>query len=110
MWYGNNATRYILYEKRGKTGTYKIAKTGTLTDDSPNAQSISINIEGKTIPGTYWYYIDVRNKYGSTISDEISTTVGGANTSKLVIETIDDDEIVNQYVMPQGTGIGGFRC
>ena len=104
MWYGNNATRYILYEKRGKTGTYKIAKTGTLTDDSPNAQSISINIEGKTIPGTYWYYVDVRNKYGSTISDEISTTVGGANTSKLVIETIDDDEIVNQYVMPQGTG------
>lgn len=104
MWYGNNATCYILYEKRGKTGTYKLAETGTLTDDSPNAQSISINIEGKTVPGTYWYYIDVRNKYGSTTSDEISVTVGGANTSKLVIETIDDDEIVNQYVMSQGTG------
>lgn len=104
MWYGNNATRYILYEKRGKTGTYKIADTGILTDDSPNAQSISINIEGKNVPGTYWYYIDVRNKYGSTVSDEISATVGGANTSKLVIETIDDDEIVNQYVMSQGTG------
>lgn len=104
MWYGNNATCYILYEKKGKTGTYKAVKTGTLTDDTPNAQSITIDISGKTMPGTYWYYLDVRNKYGSTVSDEISVTVGGANTSKLIIETIDDDEIVNQYVMSQGTG------
>lgn len=103
MWYGNNATCYVLYEKKGKTGAYKAIKTGTLTDDSPNAQCFTIDISGKTMPGTYWYYIEVKNKYGGASSDEISVSVGGTNTSKLVIDTIDEDEVVDQYVMSQGT-------
>lgn len=103
IWYGNNATRYVLYEKKGKTGTYKAVATGTLEDGTPDVQSLSIEITGKTVPGTYWYYVDLMNKYGTTSTDEISVNVGGANTSKIVVDTIDEDEVVNQHIMSQGT-------
>lgn len=105
MWYGNNATYYVLYEKKGKLGTYKAAAQGALNDDTPNAQTFSIHITGKTIPGTYYYYVDIYNKFGKTSSDEINLNVGSKNTSKLILEKIDDDELANQYIMSQGTDI-----
>ena len=103
IWYGNNATAYELYVKKGKSGNYKVAKSGILTDDTPEAQQIVVDIENNNVPGTYWYYMVVYNQYGNTRSDEISVDVGGSNASKIVIEIIDDDEIVNQYITSQGT-------
>lgn len=103
MWYGNNATCYVLYERKGKTGTYEPVVTGTLADDTPTQQIFSISITGRTLPGTYWYYLEFRNQYGSTCSDEISVSVGSSTTSKIILEKIDADDIANQYVMSQGT-------
>ena len=103
MWYGNNGTSYILYEKRGKIGEYKEAARGVLTDGSPLAQNFTIDITGRTIPGTYYYYLELINEYGSTVSDEISLSVGSTTTAKLILDRIDADEVVNQYVMEQGT-------
>lgn len=103
MWYGNNGTSYKLYEKRGKQGTYEQVMSGTLTDDSPNPQQFSIDITGKNLPGTYYYYVELINSFGSTTSDEISVSVGSTTTAKLILDKIDADEIVNQYVMKQGT-------
>lgn len=103
MWYGNNATCYVLYERKGKAGEYQPVRTGNLTDDTPSAQNFTISITGKTIPGTYWYYIEYINQFGRTSSNEISVVVGSSTTSRIILEKIDDDEIANQYVMAQGT-------
>jgi len=102
MWWGNNATCYVLYEKKGESGTYKAIATGTLVDDSPNQQSYSISITGKTKPGTYFYYIEAFNSKGSVKSDEISLTVGGGSSSSILLDVIDDDEVALQHVMSQG--------
>lgn len=103
MWYGNNGTGYKLYEKIGASGSYKVVATGTLTDNSPSAQTFVVPITGRTVPGTYYYYVDLTNPYGSTSSDPINLKVGAADSSKIVIGTVDDDGAKNQYTVAQGT-------
>ncbi|SHO50284.1 hypothetical protein [Anaerocolumna xylanovorans] len=103
MWYGNNGTSYKLYEKIGAGGSYKQVSAGALTDNSPSVQTFVIPITGRTVPGTYYYYIELANSYGSTNSDAISLKVGSADSSKIVIGTIDDDGAKNQYTVAQGT-------
>jgi len=61
MWYGNNGTRYRLYEND------VLIREATLTDDAPHAQSLSTTIEGKP-NGAYRYDAELINSFGTTTS------------------------------------------
>lgn len=103
MWYGNNATSYKLYERIGIKGDFKVVGEGTLEDNTPNPQSFVVHISGRTIPGTYYYYVEFTNASGSTNSDLINLKVGSADFSKIVIDGIDDEQTSLQYTLAQGT-------
>ena len=102
MWYGNNGTSYKLYEKLGAAGEYKVVAEGTLTDNTPSAQNFVISITGRE-KGTYYYYVELTNSYGSTNGAETSVKVGGGETSNIFIKGVDDDEVQCQFTIPQGT-------
>lgn len=103
MWYGNNGTSYKLYEKIGELSEFKVVDEGGLTDNTPAAQSKVISIKGRTIPATYFYYIELINSFGKSKSNVIEVSVGTANESKILIEGIDGDTQALQAVIPQGT-------
>jgi hypothetical protein len=109
MWYGNNGTRYIIYEKKGPAGTYKIFKTATLSDNSPDAQTTSVSVS-KTKAGTYFYKVELLNQYGSSVSDEISIAVGTVQTANIEVAVVDEDDIAKQHVMSQGTQTYDLTC
>lgn len=68
--WGNNGTSWKLYEDGGTAPIH----TGTLIDNSPNAQSAEYAITGKA-PGVYKYKIEVTNSFGMTTSNEMTVTV-----------------------------------
>lgn len=102
MWYGNNATSYTLYERIGIKGEFKAVANGTLVDDTPNKQSFVVNITGRTTPGTYYYYAELTNSYGTTAGDTINLKVGSADESKIVIDKVDDEKTALQFTVSQG--------
>jgi levanase len=68
MWWGTNATSYTFYENDAIVGQ------GDLTAATPNAQSATLNVEGKA-PGTYVYRVEFINAAGSTSSKTMTVTV-----------------------------------
>ncbi|WP_304944151.1 hypothetical protein [Vallitalea guaymasensis] len=100
IWYGNNGTSWKLFEKIG-AGNYQEIHSGTLIDDTPNPQSETFQVRGRTIEGTYKYYIELTNSYGTTASDEISVVVGNA-TGNIIINGIDTQKVVYQFTQAQG--------
>ncbi len=103
MWYGNNGTSYKLYERIGIKNDFVVISEGKLEDETPGPQSGTIEITGRTIPGTYYYYLELNNSFGTTISETISVKVGSTETSKIVIDKIDDERTEVQFTVPQGT-------
>ncbi|MEG0297575.1 MAG: hypothetical protein RR486_15915 [Clostridium sp.] len=103
MWYGNNGTSYKLYERIGALSEFKVVEEGKLDDNSPAAQSKVINITGRTIPATYFYYVELINSFGVSQSPTIEVSVGTATDSKVIIEGIDGDAQKLQAIIDQGT-------
>lgn len=68
MWWGTNGTTYKLYENGS------LIDTKTLTASTPQAQSASTPIAGRTA-GTYVYKAELSNAAGATESQEITVTV-----------------------------------
>ncbi|MGL4330572.1 MAG: hypothetical protein ACRCSD_08260, partial [Clostridium sp.] len=102
MWYGNNGTSYILYERLGLNGEFKAVEKGDIADKSPNVQNFTIPIRGRKIEGMYYYYIELVNSYGKSKSDIISVKVGGGEYSNIVIENVDNEKSATQFTVSQG--------
>ncbi|MGL5152930.1 MAG: dockerin type I domain-containing protein [Clostridium sp.] len=102
MWYGNNGTSYKLYEKLGKGGEFQVVEEGKLEDKSPSAQNFKIQIKGREKKGTYFYYLELINSFGSNKSEEMGVIVGGGEQSKITIEKVDDEKIETQFTINQG--------
>ncbi|MFZ2538395.1 MAG: hypothetical protein WAX04_05795 [Oscillospiraceae bacterium] len=101
MWYGNNATTWKLYEKVG-AGIFTEVHTETILDNSPGAQNGIRQIRGKTISGTYSYYVALVNSFGTTNSNTVSVTVGSP-TGDIILTGIDiNPSPVNQFTVAQG--------
>ncbi len=102
MWYGNNGTTWKLYEKVG-AGNFAEIYSETLTDNTPSVQSGMKQIRGKTLAGTYSYYVELINSYGSSKSNTVSVVVGSA-TGDIILTGIDINPApVNQFTIAQGT-------
>ncbi len=102
MYWGNNATAYALYQKRGKNGDYTRIASGTLEDKTPEAQSLSVPIKLNK-SGTYYYKAEMMNKFGKSTSDELAVEVGSTTSSKILLDQIDDDGVANSIVTDIGT-------
>lgn len=81
MWWGNNGTSWKLYEN----GT--LIHTGTLADQSPNAQTAVFAFTNKP-SGTYVYKVDLVNDYGTSSSGTISYTVVNPNGNDTVAPSV----------------------
>ncbi|MEF3310626.1 carbohydrate binding domain-containing protein [Paenibacillus sp. GYB004] len=78
MWWGNNGTTYKLYESD------VLLDTQSLIDRGPNAQSTVTNVTYRD-NGTYRYYAELSNAYGTTRSDVLTVVVTQATPSQPVI-------------------------
>ncbi|BBH20281.1 hypothetical protein Back11_16260 [Paenibacillus baekrokdamisoli] len=78
MWWGNNGKIYKLYEND------VLIDTQILSDNSPNAQSAVTSISGRK-NGTYRYYVELANVFGTTRSDMLTVTVTQATPAKPVL-------------------------
>ncbi|WP_409345940.1 OmpL47-type beta-barrel domain-containing protein [Paenibacillus sp. MBLB4367] len=78
MWWGNNGRVYKLYEND------VLIDTRILTDRSPNAQSTVTAVTYKS-NGTYRYYAELTNAYGTTRSDVWNVNVTQAAPAKAVL-------------------------
>jgi len=78
MWWGNNGTVYKLYENDA------LIDTQVLGARSPQAQTISTSISGKR-NGTYRYYAELTNAYGTTRSQVHTVIVTQAAPSEPVL-------------------------
>ncbi|QHW29837.1 hypothetical protein GZH47_02635 [Paenibacillus rhizovicinus] len=78
VWYGNNGNTYKLYEND------VLIDTQTLTDNSPQAQSAATSISGRK-NGTYTYYVELSNSFGTTRSKAMTVTVKDAAPGKPVL-------------------------
>ncbi|OAS15117.1 DUF7594 domain-containing protein [Paenibacillus oryzisoli] len=78
MWYGDNGTRYKLYEND------VLIDTQILMDQSPNAQSTATFITNKP-NGTYKYYAELTNTFGTSRSRDLTVTVQHAAPAKPVL-------------------------
>lgn len=78
MWWGNNGTQYKLYENDA------LIDTQTLADDGPNAQKAVTDIADRP-NGTYTYYAELTNAYGTTRSAAHTVKVTQAAPSKPVL-------------------------
>ncbi|SDE02264.1 Chitinase A, N-terminal domain [Paenibacillus sp. UNCCL117] len=78
MWWGNNGTQYKLYEND------TLIDTQILTDHAPQAQTAVTDIAGKA-NGTYTYYAELINAYGTTRSAAHTVKVAQAAPSKPVL-------------------------
>ncbi|MFK7695042.1 OmpL47-type beta-barrel domain-containing protein [Paenibacillus sp. HJGM_3] len=78
MWYGNNGRTYKLFEND------VLIDTKTLTDNAPNAQSTVTSVTYK-MNGTYRYYAELTNAYGTTKSDVLTVQVTDATPAKAVL-------------------------
>lgn len=102
MYYGNNATKYKLYERLGISGEYKVVAEGELTDSTPGVQSTVVEIRGRKGIGIYNYYVEFINSYGSTCSDNFEVRVGKDGNTKILIDKVDDEGIQYQTTIQQG--------
>ncbi|HDT7699356.1 TPA: hypothetical protein RD491_002993, partial [Enterococcus faecium] len=75
MWWGDNGTRYKLYENG------KLIYTELLTDATPDAQSVLVPLSGRG-DGTYTYTAELINKHGVTKSEPHTVTVKDALPGK----------------------------
>ncbi|MNC42093.1 hypothetical protein D3C75_908960 [compost metagenome] len=78
LWWGNNGTRFKLYENG------KLVKEVSLADESPSAQSIKIDIAGKK-NGTYVYTGELINALGTTQSAPLTVTITDASPGQAVL-------------------------
>ncbi|WP_082927538.1 discoidin domain-containing protein [Paenibacillus oryzisoli] len=103
LWYGENGRIYKLYEND------VLIETKTLTDDTPNAQSSVTSITYKP-NGTYRYYAELTNAYGTTTSNTLLVNVTQAKPSKPVLSNDNWDGDGNFNVnMNLWWGINGAR-
>ncbi|MGG7177775.1 dockerin type I domain-containing protein [Clostridium paraputrificum] len=102
MWYGNNGTSYTIYERFGGVGDFIPIESKSLSDGTPNVQNFIINIRGREKKGTYYYYVELKNSYGSTNTDLISVRVGGGETSDISIDKVDDENLAYQFTVEKG--------
>lgn len=103
MWYGNNATSYKIYERFGPNSEFKVIKEGKLEDKTPSAQSIVTEVRGRKNSGTYYYYGEFTNSFGTTKTDTISVVVGSNGNAKIVIDKVDDNGVSSQFTINQET-------
>lgn len=75
MWWGDNGTRYKLYENG------KLIYTELLSDHTPGAQSIQVPLSGRG-NGTYTYTAELANQHGVTKSAPHTVTVRDAAPGK----------------------------
>ncbi|PYE44266.1 fibronectin type III domain-containing protein [Paenibacillus barcinonensis] len=75
MWWGNNGTRYKLYENGELLDTQKLPAS------TPNAQKVSTSIQGRS-NGTYVYTCELTNAKGTTACQPITISVRDAAPSK----------------------------
>ncbi|GFZ91875.1 hypothetical protein GCM10008018_42740 [Paenibacillus marchantiophytorum] len=85
LWWGNNGRMYKLYENDA------LIDTQILTDNSPNAQSTVTSVTYKP-NGTYRYYAELINGFGSTRSDIMTVNVTQAVPAKPVLSNDNWDE------------------
>ncbi|NOU89323.1 DNRLRE domain-containing protein [Paenibacillus sp. LMG 31460] len=78
MWWGNNGKIYKLYEDN------LLIETQILTDNSPSAQTTVTSITYKK-NGTYRYYAELVNAFGTTKSDVLTVNVTQAAPAKMVL-------------------------
>ncbi|NOU65587.1 hypothetical protein GC096_16255 [Paenibacillus sp. LMG 31461] len=78
MWYGENGRIYKLYEND------VLIDTQILTDNSPNAQTVVTAVYGKK-NGTYRYFAELTNAFGTTTSSTHVVTVTKAAPDKPVL-------------------------
>jgi uncharacterized protein YjdB len=78
MWYGENGKIYKLYEND------VLIDTKVLADNSPSAQVTSTPINNKN-NGTYRYYVELTNAYGTTTSSTHVVTITKAAPDKPVL-------------------------
>lgn len=78
MWYGDNGRIYRLYEND------VLIDTKIIADNSPSAQTVATPISGKR-NGTYRYYAELVNAFGTTRSDTLVVTVTDAAPGKPVL-------------------------
>jgi len=75
VWWGNNGREYKLYEND------MLIDAQILTEDSPNAQSTVTSITYKK-NGSYRYYAELTNEFGTTRSNVLTVTVTQAEPAK----------------------------
>lgn len=68
MWWGTNGTTYRLYENNA------LIETGSLPDKTPNAQTLNIDLTGRSV-GTYSYRLELANDSGVTESSVMQVKV-----------------------------------
>lgn len=78
MWWGNNGTRFKLFENS------ELIEEGALTDQSPSAQSVQIDITGRP-NGTYVYTLELSNGHGAVTSAPLTVTVTDASPGQAVL-------------------------
>lgn len=78
LWWGNNGSVYKLYENG------ELIHTALLTDNTPSAQSVKVNVAGKP-NGTYVYVAELSNAFGTTSSAPLTVTVKDASPGKAVL-------------------------
>jgi hypothetical protein len=78
MWNGDNGRIYKLYENG------LLIETKILVDNAPNAQAITTSINGR-MNGTYQYYAELTNAFGTSRSDTHVVTVTQAAPAKPVV-------------------------
>lgn len=78
LWYGENGRIYKLYEND------VLIDTKILTDNAPNAQIATTAINFRS-NGTYRYYVELTNAFGTTTSDTRVVTVTQAAPAKPIL-------------------------
>lgn len=85
MWWGENGTRYKLYENG------KLIYTELLSDNTPGSQSVHVPLTGRD-NGTYVYTAELTNAHGTTQSASHTVTVKDAAPGKPSISSDNWDQ------------------
>ena len=105
MWWGNNGTRFKLYENGVLVDTQK------LTDNSPTAQVNKKSFSSKA-NGTYTYTCELTNNFGTTKCDPLAVVITDASPGSAVLSNNNWDGDGNYDVtmnMWWGTNATAYR-